>query len=191
VSTSAVLAIDDSPWTPRPVSIRESSPARANDAEFVAVCEAEWKLPIPNYNKVPVEIQFRICNLRKTDAVFALFDTFDLVVKRVDGTQVNRVGGRSGTAVTRTVMLKPGGVYCVTRRAELRWSIATKQAELLYHDGTGAIWSYEPLRVGEYTLHFEYSSTPRFAAIQRRVADESFWSGKVSTQPVSFQVTAP
>jgi len=180
------------PAPPAPFRVRESKPVTTNDATFVAVAEAEWKAGKLASDNAAREIQLRITNVGKTDAVFPTFDTFGLTLKKADGREIAPVGGRNDTTLTKSVVIAAGTTYCVCRRAETKWDQDRKSATLFYYDGTGSMVSFGPLPAGQYTISFWYSTTHVNESQKKlRFGDVAIWSGKAVTEELPFEVLAP
>jgi hypothetical protein len=180
------------PVPPEPFRVHESKPVTTNDATFVAVAEAEWRAGKLAWVNTSREIQLRITNVGKTDAVFPTFDTFGLTLRKADGTEITPVGGRNDTTLTRSVVIAAGATYSLCRRAETKWDQDRKSATLFYYDGTGAMVSFGPLPAGQYTFSFWYSTTHVNASQKKlRFGDVAIWSGKAVTEELPFEVLAP
>jgi hypothetical protein len=187
---AGIAAVQPAP--PEPFRVSESKPVTTNDATFVAVAEAEWKAGKLASDNTAREIQLRITNVGKTDAVFPTFDTFGLTIRKADGTEITPVGGRNDTTFTRSVVIAAGTTYCVCRRAETKWDDDRKSATLFYYDGTGTMASFGPLPAGRYKISFWYSTTHVNGSQKKlRFGDVAIWSGKAATEELAFEILAP
>jgi hypothetical protein len=131
----------------------------------VTVAEVEWKNAGAGASSI--ELDLLIANQSKSDLVFPTFDTFGVLLKRADGTEIPPEGGRDRTAYTRPVLISAGSIYCVRREAQLRWDNKNCAPTLIYDDGTGASWSYGPLKAGKYKISF-WSSTANGPGILKK-----------------------
>jgi hypothetical protein len=165
------------PLPPEPLRVRQSEPKTVNDATFIVVAEADWKLG----QNALVEIQLRITNLKKIDLLFPTFDAFGLKVANNDGKEIMPTGGRNYTAVTRPILIAPGASYTICRRAELQRNATTAEWELAYWDGTGAEMRFGPINPGRYKISFFYGCPPEYAKHLTKTGNAVTWVGNTLT----------
>jgi hypothetical protein len=172
----------------------ESKPVRIGALEFTAVVEQGWELR-SRYQQLPVEIQLYIVNRGDKLLLFPLFDTFSIVIKDSNGTEITVGGGRDATIFVKPVLLPPGGRYCLCRVAYMDWDLERKWAQLRYFDGTGTCDNYCFTGTGTYQLQFRLRSAPnrQLDEVLKRAADAApanipEWYGECVTKAVVFKV---
>lgn len=89
-TVTVLLSVSQLFAQPRPIKVRESKPVTVNDARFVTVAEGEW-ISVEDeagLRHVPIELQLRITNLKKTDMIFHAFGNFKPTIKRENGKEI-------------------------------------------------------------------------------------------------------
>jgi hypothetical protein len=173
-----------------PIRIAESKPVTVNDAEFVVVAQTNWKPPKTDKffpMVAPIEIQLRITNLGKNDAIFPTFQTFGVKITDAGGTEVKPRNIRVGDFSTRPVLLAKGLSHWLCPRAELRWDEKAKASELVFFDGTGSESVFSPLPAGRFKLSFWYSAAADKKAKQK-MGEPFAWVGEAATREVFIEV---
>lgn len=195
---SVIPAIAESPFT----RMVESKPVATNGLEFVAAVEDEWFCPNPlPYGQSPIHAQLFMHNLTNKPLLFSTYDTFGIRIKDASGNVVAEGTNRDGTRMTKSVVIGPGGKYCLSRNAKLGWNTDGKSHTFAYYDETGGETTARSLSAGSYTLSFWCESSENSVRMERWAWEHSEkvplkdedsiiarWSGKVVTKEVAFKI---
>jgi len=174
---------------PQPyLEMHRSAPVEINGLEFVAATQAQWVVAASGKQE-SIEVQLFITNHTREDLAFRLFDTFELILKNNDGTDVRSTGVRDGTNLSPPVLIRAGDTYCLNRQTQLNWKLEGKLCEFFYWDGTGTCTHYRPLAAGSHSLVFRFKSTQQDAAGEgKNLKGMLIWSGEGQTQNASFEI---
>lgn len=204
----AAVMIDASAEPLKYLELRKSKPVEVNGLEFVAATQSQWLAKVGG-SIWPIEVQLLITNKSGNDLVFRTFDTFSVVLKNADGAKIPDDGGRDGTMVSLSVLIRARDTYSLARKAELWWKIPPypssgtigfgrgpigwtldgKTCAFFYWDGTGYEHSFKPLQPGRYSLSFDIDSSEQDAAREtRKLGGLPVWSGTATTKEVPFDI---
>jgi hypothetical protein len=188
----------------RPIEVGESKPVVESAATFILSGQTLWPLGkknSPNDPEVLIDINLRITNNDKAHVLFPTFDAFhlkitrgDLKVTRRDKKEVQPSGGRYQTIFTPAVLIPPGVTYTLTRRATIQWNEKEYSARLRFDDGTGSVFLYGPLEIGqEYQLSFCYQSACQNETVNKTtdLRKDERWCGAVTTETLRVRISAP
>ena len=176
----------------RPYTRLATSPTTtAHGAQFRAETEDRWDTM--GLSVYPVDIRLRITNRSDGPLLLPFGDTFGLVLYGPDGAEHPFEGGRNGTRpVMRPLLLEPGEDYSIVRPARLESDGDRGGLRLVYEDGTGSVFTSDPLSEGTYSLRFWYSVGEKWSkALTDSEAGLTVWQGEVRTDPVQFEVRHP
>jgi RNA polymerase sigma factor (sigma-70 family) len=168
--------------------------ARVKQVDFQATAEAKCLTPAPG-GQEPLDLSLRLTNRSDRPLLFNLSDTLWPVLRSADGTSFKRDGGRWGTSPAPPVLVGPGKGAMVVGRAHLEWLPDGKSLRLVYPDGSGGGWYFDGLVPGKYLLSFAYENSEETLATFLRARPtkleegQSFWTGKVTTNEVEFEIT--
>jgi hypothetical protein len=202
IPCSAISAPDATPARP-PVlhpylRMAESDPVKIGSLEFIAAVQDEWPLDPRNFHPgESVDVQLIIINHGDKDVLFPTFDTFQIGLKHMDGTEIPMRGVRTATFFTKPLLIPAGGRVCLCRDAKIIWDDKIRAPIFLYRDGTGTSTTC-PLTPGDYALRFVLNSTPFYLLpdeIKKQASGITsdgvvipLWKGKGETKEVKFRV---
>jgi len=199
VLVAASLAFAGTGDPPDEVVRSESKPVTVNDAQFVVVTEATWRIPKPGADDTEVSTEIRIRNLAKADQLFHTMDAYAPTITTADGKYLARKsGGRRFTCYTEPERAALGKACSIRPWFSLQWDDKAKAGTLVYEDGTGwkEVWS--PMRPGRYALGFLYSTENRKRIAGYELMDKGkgidtsgAWTGRVLTGDAPFEVIGP
>jgi hypothetical protein len=140
----------------------------------------------------------RVTSAADKTLLFNLYDTLEPVLRSADGKVFPRAAHvRKRTAPAPPVIAGPRKAETILRRARLEWLPGGKTLRLTGPDGSGGGWYFDGLVPGKYLLSFSYENTEAtlaqfLRARPRALAPgQSFWLGKVTTNEVALEITAP
>jgi hypothetical protein len=169
------------------LEVHKSEPVEANGLEFRAATQSQWWAKASGSLR-PIEIQLWITNRSGHDLAF--LPPFHVNIRDADGTPVREGGLSAGTMYTPPVVIRNGDTYCLTRRAELSWRlVGTNRCFLNYWDGTGCLWTYEPLKFGNFYLSYlVVTSEKDVGVVSQSLGGMPVWSGSVQTKEAPFEI---
>jgi len=171
--------------TARELEPIESLPKEVGGLEFSIVTQARWESQ--NYSNSHVELQLRIKNTGSKPLVFPTYETFDLILKKADGSSMSFPNvGRDGTLNTPNFILKPGSAFSYPLNLELR--TGAKETKLVFNDGTGS-WAIAPIAPGRYSVAFSLRTASDSSMLPTNLS-APLWSGTGQTDSVEVVLTA-
>jgi len=181
------------------VARSESKPVAVNDAEFVVLTEAKWRIPKPGSGDTSIDTEMRIRNLTKAEQLFHTMDAYKPSIQTADGKHLPRKNGwRRITCYTEPERAAPGKACSIRPWFSLQWDAKAKAGTLVYEDGTGWTEVWSPMRPGRYTLGFLYTTEFRKKAAIYELMDKGAgidtsgaWAGRVLTGEAPFEVIGP
>jgi RNA polymerase sigma factor (sigma-70 family) len=160
--------------------LKESGAVRSNGAEFQVVVEGRVRQPAAGVTR-PLDLGLRVTNT--SDKALTFYNTVRFVVASPDGKALRMSGGADGIRAAAPITVESGKDSVLSGHAVLGWDLEGVKLRLSGTDDTAYFWWVDDLKPGRYLLTAEYE--------MEKAADATkpFWTGKVKTEAVEFEVT--